>query len=243
VPIVHPVHPPETVDRAIELAGLGRSATEIAARLGVPRTTVRDWLAGLVPTRAQVDRDALPDVYVYLLGLYLGDGCLSQGAGGVFRLRVFLDSKYPGIVDECAEAIAAVRPGARVGFARRPSNGAVEVYSYWKQWAVLFPQHGPGRKHLRRIALEPWQQSRVDLCPDLLLRGLIHSDGCRFVNTGSKGWRHPRYSFSNRSDDIRAIFCAACERLDLRWTAAPHTVYVSRKDDVRRLDHAVGPKA
>jgi hypothetical protein len=185
----------------------------------------------------------LPDVYAYLLGLYLGDGCLSATAAGVYKLRIFLDAKYPGIVDECSAAIRSVRPGAAVGLTTRPNEGGVEVGSYWKSWPVLFPQHGPGKKHERSIVLEPWQEERVALDPDLLVRGLIHSDGCRFVNTGSGGWRHPRYSFSNRSADIRAIFCAACERLDLRWTAAPHTVYVSRRDDVWLLDRVVGPKA
>lgn len=29
-------------------------------------------------------------------------------------------------------------------------------------WAHLFPQHGPGKKHERLIALEPWQQTIVD---------------------------------------------------------------------------------
>ena len=82
----------------------------------------------------------------------------------------------------------------------------------------------------------------MDRHPDALLRGLIHSDGCRFINTGTN-WRHPRYAFSNTSDDIRAIFCAACDRLGLRWTRAPRTVYVSRKDDVAVLDTFIGPKA
>ena len=61
------------------------------------------------------------------------------------------------------------------------------------------------------------------------------------MNTGTN-WRHPRYSFSNRSDDIRRIFCDACERLGLRYTTCPHTVYVSCKDDVAALDQHVGPK-
>jgi hypothetical protein len=71
---------------------------------------------------------------------------------------------------------------------------------------------------------------------------LIHSDGCRFINTGTN-WRYPRYSFSNRSGDIRGIFCWACDLLDLHWTTAPRTVYVSRKADVARMDEFIGPKA
>jgi hypothetical protein len=51
------------------------------------------------------------------------------------------------------------------------------------------------------------------------------------------------YSFSNHSADIHAIFRAACDRLEVRWTdAKPHTTYVSRKADVARLDDFVGPK-
>jgi hypothetical protein len=154
----------------------------------------------------------------------------------------YVPRTYPGIVAECAAAIEAVRPCARVGYATRPNNGAVEVYSYWKHWPLLFPQHGLGKKHERRIVLQPWQERLVDAGPCLLLRGLVHSDGCRSINTGRGGWRHPRYSFSNRSADIRALFCGACDRLDLHWTTAPHTVYVSRKGDVARLDEFVGPK-
>ncbi len=79
--------------------------------------------------------------------------------------------------------------------------------------------------------------------PKLLLRGLIQSDGCRFINTGKGGWTCPRYSFCNLSDDVRGIFCDACELVGVRTTHAPRTVYVSRKDDVALLDTFIGPKA
>ncbi|MFZ0976757.1 MAG: hypothetical protein WAN22_31350 [Solirubrobacteraceae bacterium] len=122
----------------------------------------------------------------------------------------------------------------------RPQN-CVEVSAYWKCWPCLFPQHGAGRKHQRRIELTDWQTTLVDRWPEQLLRGLIHSDGCRFQNTGTN-WSWPRYSFSQVSDDIRTIFCDACDRLGLRWTAARPTIYVSRKADVAILDEFVGPK-
>jgi hypothetical protein len=117
-----------------------------------------------------------------------------------------------------------------------------ELYSYSKSWPCLFPQHGPGKKHERLIRLTGWQWQHVCERPDLLLRGLLHSDGCRFQNTGRGGWSHPRYSFTNTSTDIRAIFCEACNLLGLRWTSAKRTIYVSRKDDVALLDLFVGPK-
>ena len=119
----------------------------------------------------------------------------------------------------------------------------IELGSYSKSWPCLFPQHRPGKKHTRRIALVDWQWALIDRHPEKLLRGLIHSDGCRFINTGRGGWRCPRYAFNNRSADILAIFCSACERMGIHYTRAPRTVYVSRKADVARLDGHIGPKS
>lgn len=133
-----------------------------------------------------------------------------------------------------------VRPASRVSRHERPDN-AVEVYAYSKAWPLLFPQHGSGLKHKRDVSLRPWQQRIAAAHARLLLRGLIHSDGCRFINTG-RNWRCPRYAFSNRSQDIRGIFCFACEEVGVRWNFAPHTVFVSRKADVNLLNEFIGPK-
>ena len=193
-------HPVALVNRSLELAGEGFSTSEVARRLGVPRGTVRDWLAGRVPGgfhRDGVacgacgglhDLGALPPAYVYLLGMYLGDGCLSAHRRGVFKLRVSLDNRYPAIGEEVEAAIHAVMPGNRIG--RVWNSGWHEVYAYSKSWPCLFPQHGPGRKHERVIELTAWQRELVERRPDLLVRGLIQSDGCRFQNTG-RGWSHP----------------------------------------------------
>ena len=137
--------------------------------------------------------------------------------------------------------MAAVMPASRLN---RVDYGTwFELYSYSKQWPCLFPQHGPGKKHERAIGLQSWQWELVSRRPDRLLRGLLHSDGCRFQNTGRGGWVHPRYEFSNLSLGIRVIFCAACDLLGLRWTASANKrIYVSRKDDVALLDLFVGPK-
>ena len=201
---------------------------------------------------------ALPPAYVYLLGLYLGDGCLAAHRQSVYRLRIFLDLKYPAIVEECVEAIGVVLPTNKVGRQYRggsyvdrdePSN--VEVSAYSKSLACLFPQHGAGKKHHRRILLETWQQDLAQRWPEALIRGLVQSDGSRFVNTrGSRDtWSAPRYVFSNLSTDITSIFCTACDKLGLRWTAAfpkdeskAVAIYVSRMDDVARMDEFVGPK-
>jgi hypothetical protein len=251
------MHPPERVHRALELAERGLNPTEISRLTGIHRRTVSDWVRHGPPRgRSKVDPaascpecgwgahafDALPPAYTYLLGLYLGDGTIAAHPRGVFKLRVFLDAKYPGIINECADAMQSVQPTNTVR-RRSTKDNCVEVYSYSRSWPCLFPQHGPGMKHERPIVLRDWQWRHVLREPELIVRGLIQSDGCRFTNTGRGGWRHPRYSFSNVSDDIKRIFCDACDLLGLRWTVAPpKTVYVSRKADVALLDEFVGPK-
>jgi hypothetical protein len=244
-------HAIPVVLEAERLHASGLNASSVARRLGVPRSTVRDWLAGRAPRRSHPSAcprcgldhaplTELPPDYAYLLGLYLGDGCLSSHRRGVYKLRIFLDASYPRILDAAEESMLRVMPESSV--CRVPKIGCFEIASYSKSWPCLFPQHGPGAKHTRPIILEPWQLDLVQEHPRLLLRGLIQSDGCRFINTG-RNWRHPRYSFSNRSADIRDIFCHACDLLGLRWTTSPYTVYVSRKDDVALLDRFIGPKA
>src|SRR5215210_9435483 len=162
-------HRPERIARALKLEALGLTATEASREIGVPRATVRDWFAGQVPaiaTRAGGscehcdgplhNFDELAAPYAYLLGLYLGDGCISPHPRRVFKLRVFLDVAYPGIIEECREAMRVVLPPAHaVGAVAK--DGCREVYSFWKGWPCLFPQHGRGKKHERPIVLAPWQ--------------------------------------------------------------------------------------
>jgi len=79
------------------------------ARLAIPRSTVRDWLVGPIPRRAiggsrkrcagDHNFAELPAEYAHLLGLYLGDGCISAGPRAVYKLRIVLDLKYPGIIE------------------------------------------------------------------------------------------------------------------------------------------------
>ena len=259
------MHSRETVAAVLRLKDAGLNNCEISRRTGISRPTIRDWSRGRLP-HSYTGRpgspgkqcspwycsqcggnahhfDQLSTAYAYLLGLYLGDGCISAHQRGIYRLRIFLDMRYPGIVRECEAAMRAVLPRNRVGRQLRSCN-CYEVYSYSKGWPCLFPQHGYCKKHLRPIELAEWQREFVELVPHLFLRGLIHSDGCRFQNSGRGGWACPRYRFDNFSTDILRLFCDACELLDLHWTASGRrTIYVSRKADVARLDKFVGPKA
>ena len=189
--------------------------------------------------------------YAYLLGLYLGDGCISpagRGDKGVWLLRVACADAWPGLALECAQAIRAIRPDNRVGSVHK--QGCAEVTSYSKHWPCLFPQHGPGRKHERRIELEPWQQEIVAEFPGELARGLFHSDGCRITNRvrralpgGDRWYEYPRYFFVNMSSDILGLCGQALDRLGVAWRySRPNMISVARREAVARLDEFVGPK-
>src|SRR5918996_2566862 len=244
---------------ALVVAGL--NDCEIARRTRIPRTTVMAWRHGRrweqwpysagcngcadcgAPEHAF---ESLPNEYVYLLGIYLGDGHIVEFPRRVYRLTVALDAVYPKIIDECRRAIAAVVPGASANVQPQPRSRCVFVAKYSKQWPCLFPQHGPGRKHERPIVLRAWQRLLVHRHAELFLRGLIHSDGCRFINPirhGDKLYTYPRYSFSNASADIRKLFCDACDLLDIEWRVMnARNISVARRASVARLDEFVGPK-
>jgi hypothetical protein len=242
----------EQFEAVRQLIAAGLNDCAIARQTGIPRPTVREWRCkpparlrlppALSPCGVDHDFAGIPAApYCYLLGLYLGDGCISLYRR-VWRLRIVLDAKYPTIVDRCSEAINVLMPGQRAHARPLPKN-CVEVSLYSKHWPCLFPQHGPGRKHDRRIALEPWQQALVDRETEEFVIGLIHSDGCRVV-ANDRGVMSVRYHFSNMSEDIIGLFTGALDKLGIPWTrSSKKIVSVYRKAATARLDTFVGPKS
>jgi hypothetical protein len=257
------------VERALQLADSGWNNCQISREMGVNRRTISDWVRGRSRTRRLASSyrhprlrgaktcprcpdsfEFLPGItaysYAYLLGLYLGDGMLSAHPRGVYRLRIFLDRAHPAIVAECCASVGLVLPASKVGVLRHKKAQMEEVSSFSQHWPHLFPQHGPGVKHRRKITLEPWQERIVERYPGRLLRGLIHSDGYRVMNRirrGEKTYSYPRYFFSNRSLDIQGIFCDGCDRLGIAWRQdGPWNISVARREAVAIMDRHVGPK-
>ena len=232
----------------------GLTDSQIERLTHVPRRTVGDWRRQprVMPRRRptgcpRCGEGALnPSAYCYLLGLYLGDGYLVHFPRDVFHLRIVLDEAYPGIIQECKNAIDSVkRIGARA--AVQPRIGCVQVGSYWKHWVCLFPQHGSGPKHRRNVELQDWQKQLSLEHPGPLLRGLIHSDGWRGVNrvvVRGRAYEYPRYQFISYSAGIREIFCHACDAVGVGWRRSRwNAISVARRADVARLDRFVGPKS
>jgi hypothetical protein len=243
--------------RAVALAaiGAGESLNSVSKRLGVSRAALRDWRdRGERPAQPsecpQCGTGTLDDPsYAQLLGLYLGDGCLSRHRRDVYALRIACDDVYPRLIDEAEAVVRAVHPGRPVHRVR--AVGCTSVVSYWKHWPCLFPQHGAGRKHRRTIALADWQREIVAAQPELFLRGLFNSDGCRVANWTTrtvagqpKRYEYPRYMFSNESADIMRLCQWTLDLLDIPWRMPRrNALSVARGEAVARLDSFIGPKS
>ncbi|MEV4002819.1 helix-turn-helix domain-containing protein [Actinomadura sp. NPDC049753] len=250
---------------ALALLEQGLTISDVSRRTGISRGAIREWLLRTEEGRdlyVQPHRDcprctALPrppepkDSYAYLLGLYLGDGCISPVGDRrktIWALRIACADAWPGLIDQCVAAVGAVRPGNRVRIIQRV--GCVEVNSHSKHWPCFFPQHGPGKKHERKIELHPWQQEIVDEFAEEFVRGLLHSDGCRFINrvrrplkNEDRWYEYPRYNFTSVSLDIQGLFTGALDRLGVAWTQMnAKNISVARREAVARLDAFVGPK-
>ncbi|MEW2455691.1 MULTISPECIES: helix-turn-helix domain-containing protein [Streptomyces] len=251
----------DTRRQALALVAEGHSLNSVSRRTGISRWCLRAWqqrlepLPGTVTTCERCSRPprppADPAAYAYLLGLYLGDGCVSRLAR-TYTLRVACADAWPGLMDTCEAAIRAVRPENKVFRVQRP--GCVNVTAYSRHWPCLFPQHGPGKKHERAIELAGWQEEIVEAHPWELIRGLVHSDGCRITNWTTrvvggrrKRYEYPRYLFTNKSADITRLYTGTLDKLGVAWTSTRHrngstNISVARNASVALMDVHIGPK-
>ena len=257
------MRPRADVDEAFRLLAEGHPHAEVARRLGISRSTVRDWSragrdavlarpyrlrapavpAGACPGRC-LARVGLDDAaYAYLLGQYLGAGDLGAD-GRHHRLRVVCADAYPNVVAEVGRAIRQVS-GKQARIVAR--HGVAEAQATWAHWPCFLP-HGPGRRHERTVPLADWQHDlAVARNPGWLVRGLLHAAGRRLTSRAvveGRAYEHPRYVLPDASADVRALFLDACGRLGIAARRSDDgTVAVVRRDAVARLESFVGPKS
>jgi hypothetical protein len=244
------VHGASVRQSALLLFDAGVTDTDAARRLGLPRSTVRDWRRPRYSPKPRGDcwrcwqptRQVIlaPADYSELLGLYLGDGHISQLAR-TQRLRLSLDSRHVNIIAETDALLRRCFPDNRVGRVRADGGATTVLYVYNGHLSCLFPQHGPGKKHERSVALEPWQQAIVEVAPWSLLRGLIRSDGCVFVNRTGK-YSYLSYCFDNLSPDIRGLFVETCQRVGVDCRPSGTSVRIYRRASVALFAEHVGTK-
>lgn len=259
--MVH-IRPQSVVDSALAASDSGVRDADNARQHGVAVKTIRRW-------RRQYQRRGLPrgqqhtaapcprcadgvldrPSYAELLGWYLGDGHISRGRRDVFNLHVFNDLAYEDLNAHVADLMRAVKPHGRPH--TRINSGCVVTTVSWKHWPCLFPQHGPGKKHLRRIVLEPWQLDVVEDHPDDFLRGLFHSDGSRVRNWATRvvggerrRYDYARWEFANSSEDILRLCEEALDLVQVAWRrSSARRISVSRREAVARLDELIGLKS
>jgi hypothetical protein len=244
-------------ESAMTLMESGSSDRTIARLTGVPRSTVSGWPHGRGARLHLRQRMAKPGwrppeakAYAHVLGLYLGDGCIASTSVRAAWLVVTLDLAYPNIIDEAVEKVARCFPDAVVRRHLRSRGSAIGVQVSHPVLPFAFPQHGAGRKHLRKIRLEDWQSAITREHTQNLLRGLIHSDGCRCVNH----FKTKLPSCRLRSRNIRATSSATyprtsgkssadhCDLLGIHWTQSnARNISVSHRHSVALLDQFVGP--
>jgi hypothetical protein len=252
------MYPRATVDAALALSAVGVLDRENAQISGVSVGAIRHWRGGrrrnpaLIHHESHCPRCAGGSLdgaaYAYLLGLYLGDGCITWARNGVYALGLACGNTWPGLIEAAQAAMSTVMPTSKVF--RVPRPGCTEVKSWSKHWVCLFPQHGSGRKHTRPIVLEHWQEAIVGAFPGEFARGLFHSDGCRVINritrklpSGHHRYAYPRYFFSNESADILGLCGETLDRLGVAWRySRRNAISVARREAVATLDHFVGPK-
>ncbi|WKK22476.1 helix-turn-helix domain-containing protein [Streptomyces olivoreticuli] len=252
----------QTRNRAVTLMRQGLTNRAVAEQLGVPRGTVGWWRyedrrrhgeVFVHPTDCPrcTGRSLDGPAYAYLLGLYLGDGHIISKPKQ-HHLSIYCADAWPGLIESAEAAMRKIMSLPSVS--QRQREGCVEVKSYSQHWPCLFPQHGPGKKHERRIALESWQQRIVDAHPWEFIRGLIHSDGCRVTNwtirlVGGerKRYEYPRYLFTNKSEDILNLYSDTLDKVGVEWKTTrrgkdPYNISVARKASVALMDSHIGPK-
>ena len=246
---------------ATDMIARGLSLRSISMATGINRATLLDWREH--PERSINPRSVCPRCvpsptlpepcadYAYLLGLYLGDGCISRASAKdkpVWKLRIICADAWPGLIRECGRAMSAIRPLSTVS--TQQHVGCTEVISRSRHWPCLFPQHGPGKKHNRTIELQSWQQTIVAGHPGHFARGLFHSDGYRGINRvhahladGDRWYEYPRYLFTNESADILRLCSETLDQLGVAWRfSRRNAISVARREAEARLDEFAGPK-
>ena len=202
----------EEYNEVLKLFKEGKSKVEISKLTSIPRGTITDWTLNkidLTTSKQRIETNPLTilsdenkiQAYVYLLGSYLGDGCITQPQSNrAAKLRITCDNKQPYVIQSNLEAIKILFPNNTPSIQAHQTGNCSIVGVYSSNLYSLFPQakKGGGNKNTRDVSLVDWQLPLVKGRETYLLKGLFHSDGSFFK--GNK--KYYRYQFTNTSLDI-----------------------------------------
>jgi len=229
----------------------GWSQRKIARELNVDSSTVRYWIKQNFKISSHVSSvEHLQDNikqnkhhYAYILGAYLGDGCISTHPRS-YALRIFTDNDYPEIIQREIDSLQKIFPNNKVNSWKQKYADCTEIKVYNKHHPILFAQHGEANKHTRDVSLHDWQWDIVKEEPECFLIGLIDSDGCEYYHTqvvGGKERSYKMFMFTNMSPDIVNMYSETLKLLNIehtfvRYKTGKVNVYVRKRSDVTKLE-------
>lgn len=248
-------------NKIIYLNSIGINQSQISKILDIPRSTIRDHIKNdknnyINPFNPEELNKNQQKAYSYILGQYLGDGCLSKAPNfekkQVWKLRIFTDCKHPNITNQCKNSLKLLFPNNKstaitIYYKNKPSCNELVIYN--KQLIHYFPQHDIGKKHEREIMLLPWQENIINLYPHDFIKGLFHSDGCRFISNN-----RIIYQFTNCSIDIINLYSNILNKLNIEHRVRKKTmgkknvtqaynVFVNKKIYIPIMESFLGPKS
>ncbi len=210
----------EEYEKVKSLLEAGHNKCQVARLTGIPRATIKDWiLLGYCPKNGGRGRNQIDDpatylneteerrkAYAYILGEYLGDGCV-RTLRRTYRLGIYNDKKYEGLNQLIQSRLQIIFPANKTGrvsgSGATPTTGCWEICVNSNNIPLLFPQMGPGKKFERKIELTSWQLEIVDAYHKEFIRGLFYSDGCVYEHKHDGGeYSYRCYNFVNKSKDI-----------------------------------------
>ena len=194
-----------------------------------------------------VDPRSLEADYVYLLGLYLGDGMLTRMPGkAVWKLRIFQDSKVRGAASR--QANMRCRSSRDVRAASSPKIGCVEIALALEALDLRVSPAWAGAEASTADSIGAVAGATSYLISRASSSKVsCESDGCRITNLAlvrGKRYEYPRYFFSQSRPSISRI-CSmrGCDLIGVDYRqAGPRNISVARRASVAVLDEFIGPK-
>lgn len=200
-------------DKIKELLESGRPVREILKELDL---TVGSFYRLLEKTGLKHRREREDSYFpksgpgAYLLGVLLGDGDLSLFARGVYRLRLYQDSRYPSLIKKWVSICQVCFPNNKVSVSPHTSGKCTIIAVYSKGLDNLPFSPGKGKKCYQKMEIPAWVLEDRGYCRDVIT-GLIESDGCIYRDN-IKSYSYTRVSFSTSSEDLKNFFVKVSEQ-------------------------------
>lgn len=253
----------EIYETVMKMLSNGYKISEIAKQTGINRSSISNWKqrSGRIKIETKETNEIKEDKffsnfiesltpnkkldYSYILGVYLGDGCIYKHKDKNYRtLTITSDKKYADLNDYTIQCFTrffgkAPRVVDRTLYGR---GNAIDIIYSHKHLDLVFPHCGRGHKHDRKIELSPWQESIID--PVQLLRGLFMSDGSFYIDSQCNKMK---IGFSNKSKDIISIAEKYLDIVDVYYRtntskSGMYRLNITKKNDVEKMVNMMGTK-